>query len=585
MLARTTRDPDRLHQLFVSVSSDLSYAQTFYPNRSVRRYLNNLTQKVFDTLSTKGSRFYFRDLLHFFSKVLPQEVYRSRMAFRVSLWVFVISVLVGALSSAHNDHFARVILGDTYVDMTEANINHGDPMAVYKDEAKVDMFLGITINNIKVAFLAFILGLIGGIGTIIVLVSNGIMLGAFQYFFFSKGLFLTSFLTIWIHGTIEISAIIIAGAAGIILGNGLLFPRTYKRLQSLQTAARSALIIVLGTMPLFVLAGILEAFVTRQTAMPDSIKWAIILLSLTLIIVMWVILPRRVGASSTIHHEPPSASFSLEDMTAKKYRSHGENFILSFIQLQASFGSYLRHVLIPSLLLLAILNWYHFSFYTGFSYELDQDTLPFFTFTYAGVSNFIFGWVTLSMANMFIAQISRKKAFGYSWSSIKENLLTVLLTLTCLFPFYFLNFWIGCALLFILSIQFVFIAATVDAETTYVDFSRLEETYVFCLVHYFKFVAPLLMIFLLYELLWFLFSSGLAMFIKDFFSWHDLFGDRLLDALYIDHLLAFIVLMLMLPFAGFLLINEYESIRCRVEARDLRAKFRKFGQSKKIMEG
>ena len=62
-------------------------------------------------------------------------------------------------------------------------------MAVYKDDDQIDMFFAITYNNMRVALLAFVLGLIGSIGTVFVLISNGIMLGAFQYFFYSKGLF------------------------------------------------------------------------------------------------------------------------------------------------------------------------------------------------------------------------------------------------------------------------------------------------------------------------------------------------------------------------------------------------------------
>ena len=77
--------------------------------------------------------------------------------------------------------------------MTEENIEKGDPMAVYKDERKLGMFFGITTNNIRVSFLAFVLGFFGSVGTIIVLLQNGIMLGSFQYFFYSKGLFWTSF--------------------------------------------------------------------------------------------------------------------------------------------------------------------------------------------------------------------------------------------------------------------------------------------------------------------------------------------------------------------------------------------------------
>ena len=73
----------------------------------------------------------------------------------------------------------------------------------------MNMFLGITINNIRVSLMAFVLGIFLGIGTLFLIMRNAIMLGAFQYFFYDKGVLWESVRTIWIHGTIEISVIII----------------------------------------------------------------------------------------------------------------------------------------------------------------------------------------------------------------------------------------------------------------------------------------------------------------------------------------------------------------------------------------
>ena len=73
-----------------------------------------------------------------------------------------------------------------------------------------------------------------------------------------KGLFVESFLTIWIHGTLEISAIIIAGAAGLTMGKGLVFPGTFRRIQAFQRSARRGLKIMVGIFPIFVVAGFIE---------------------------------------------------------------------------------------------------------------------------------------------------------------------------------------------------------------------------------------------------------------------------------------------------------------------------------------
>jgi uncharacterized membrane protein SpoIIM required for sporulation len=165
-------------------------------------------------------------------------------------------------------------------------------MAVYKGHGEAEMFLLITSNNIKVAFMAFVLGVFFSIGTFWILFQNGVMLGAFQYFFYKQGLLLTSVLTIWIHGTLEISAIVIAGCAGFVMGNGLLFPETYSRLHSFKQGARQGLKIAVGLVPIFITAGFLESFVTRHTEMPVWLSLLLILSSATFILYYFILYPR-----------------------------------------------------------------------------------------------------------------------------------------------------------------------------------------------------------------------------------------------------------------------------------------------------
>jgi len=135
------------------------------------------------------------------------------------------------------------------------------------------------------------MGIASSFGTGYILFQNGIMLGAFQYFFHTHDLLLTSALSIWIHGTLEISAIIIAGAAGIIMGNSILFPGTYSRLDSFKHGARKGLKLIIGLVPIFIVAGFLEGVVTRQTQWPSYLKLFIIILSALFIIFYFVIYP------------------------------------------------------------------------------------------------------------------------------------------------------------------------------------------------------------------------------------------------------------------------------------------------------
>ena len=217
----------------------------------------------------------------------------------ISFLVFVFFCLVGAFSAANDGDFVRSILGDGYINMTLDNIEKGDPMAVYKEMGEFNMFLGITINNIKVALFAFALGIFLGVGTLWVLLRNGLMLGSFQYFFHDKGLLWESARTIWIHGTIEISVIIIAGCAGLVMANGILFPGTFKRLESFKRGVKNGLKIVISTIPFFIVAGFLEGFVTRHTEMSDWLAITIILGSLGLILFYYVIYPYQLNKKKT----------------------------------------------------------------------------------------------------------------------------------------------------------------------------------------------------------------------------------------------------------------------------------------------
>lgn len=290
MLKFKQNDPNKLSKLFIQITDDLSYSRTFYPNRSVRVYLNNLAQQIFYSIykSKKTKR---GGLFTFWTEELPQLMYHARKELLLSFLVFMAAMLIGAFSTIMDPEFPRVILGDSYVEMTIENIQRGDPMAVYKQRNEIDMSFSITYNNLRVGFMSFISGLFAGIGTIGVLIYNGIMVGAFQYFFYEQGELRESFLTIWIHGTLEISTIILAGCAGLTLGKGLVFPGTYSRIQSLQRYGLRALKIMIGIVPVIIAAGFIEGFVTRYTNAPDILRLGIILASLSFILLYFVWYP------------------------------------------------------------------------------------------------------------------------------------------------------------------------------------------------------------------------------------------------------------------------------------------------------
>ncbi|TGD78875.1 stage II sporulation protein M [Hymenobacter wooponensis] len=282
--------PDELAQRFIELTDDLSYARTFYPNSTTTAYLNGLASKLHQALyknkTEDTSRF-----SRFWRLELPLLVVRHRGVLLGTVLFFLLCTAIGALSAALDDTFVRVVLGDRYVNQTLANIQKGDPMAIYKGTDETLMFLQITLNNVKVSLLAFAGGITGGLLTGYMLFQNGVMLGSFQEFFHQKGVLLPSVLTIWIHGTLEISAIVLAGGAGLIMARSLLFPGTYSRRDALRLGARDGMKLVLGLVPIFIVAGFLEGFVTRHTEMPMWASLTIIGISASFILGYFVVYP------------------------------------------------------------------------------------------------------------------------------------------------------------------------------------------------------------------------------------------------------------------------------------------------------
>jgi len=205
------------------------------------------------------------------------------------------------LSAKYDENFVRLILGDSYIDMTNANIAKGDPFGVYKSTGEFLMFAQIASNNIYVAFLNFVSGIIFSVGSVYFLFRNGLMLGAFQYYFCSKGLGTASLLVIWIHGTIEISSFIIAGAAGLVMGNSFLFPKTYNRIVSLKQGAKDGTKMTLGLVPLFLIAAFVESFVTRHTEMPVWLSLSILIASFLFIIWYVIIYPNQLYKNKQLY--------------------------------------------------------------------------------------------------------------------------------------------------------------------------------------------------------------------------------------------------------------------------------------------
>ena len=288
-----TKSADHLAELYIELNNDLAYSQSCYPGTKTTLYLNDLSisahNKIYKNQKEKQSR-----IITFWKVEIPEVFSYHLKELTAAFVIFFIFCGIGIISQLNDASFARYILGDNYVNMTLTNIDKGDPLAVYKSHTQLDMFFAITFNNIRVSFINFILGVFTVFGTGYVMLKNGVMVGTFITFFADYDLLSEAMLVIFIHGALELSAITISGAAGFVLGNSFILPGTFKRSESFKKGVRDGLKMLISLVPVFVLAGALESFVTRYTDMPISLSLFIIIGSFVFIIWYYIILPLRI---------------------------------------------------------------------------------------------------------------------------------------------------------------------------------------------------------------------------------------------------------------------------------------------------
>ncbi len=296
-----THTADYLAELYVELNNDLAYAQSCYPNTKTTMYLNDLSIKAHNTIY-KNQKEHRRRFITFWTREVPQIFSYRLKELTASIFIFFLFCVIGAVSQNNDDSFARFILGDNYVNMTLDNINKEDPLAVYKSHTQLDMFFAITFNNIRVSFINFIFGIFTVFGTGYIMLKNGIMVGAFITFFADYNLLSEAMLVIFIHGALELSAITISGAAGFVLGNSFIFPGTLKRTTSFKLGVKDGIKMLFSLIPVFIVAGFLESFVTRYTDMPLFLSLFIIIGSFTFIIIYYIILPYNIYRKRTHTH-------------------------------------------------------------------------------------------------------------------------------------------------------------------------------------------------------------------------------------------------------------------------------------------
>lgn len=291
-LSLDTASPDHIADTYLEVSADLAFAQTHYPDSELVTLLNGIALKLHNGIyGRKQQR--LRRIYNFWMHEIPVEVWRHRRFMYLSIILFILSSILGAVSTVADPEFAEDFLGNSYVRHTLKNIAEGNPMGVYCQESSSDMFIAITLNNIAVSFYVFIGAMLTSFYVAYQLIRNGIMMGVFFAFCQQHGVLSDCLMSVWQHGVFEITAIIVAGGAALCLGSGWLFPGSLPRLTSFRLAAHNSVKIIVGLVPFFIVAGFIESYLTRHSEAPFPLRLGFIIFCLAIVILYFIYLPYR----------------------------------------------------------------------------------------------------------------------------------------------------------------------------------------------------------------------------------------------------------------------------------------------------
>jgi len=277
---------------FVQLVDDLAYAKTFYPSSRVTRLINSLASRIYLRIYQNRKEESSR-LARFWRYDVPLTIARHYKILLFSLFLFVLFYLLGFLSAMYDPGFTREILGNSYVDLTEKHIREGNPFGIYQYGNAILAWFYIMMNNVMVSLLYFVGGLVAGIYSLKGLVQTAMMVGVFNYMFAAKGLGADFFLAVMLHGLLELTSIVVACGAGMVMGTSYFFPGTIGRLQAFKNGVKDGVKIVIGVVPVFALAAFFEGCITGFYKMPLVLNIILLLFSASLIAWYFVIYPYR----------------------------------------------------------------------------------------------------------------------------------------------------------------------------------------------------------------------------------------------------------------------------------------------------
>ena len=243
--------------LYRQTAADLAAIREDPSSVHFARYLNQLMARAHNIIYT-GHRASPWAIPLFFYRDYPVAFRRNVKHCAAALVVFLVGVMTGAVLTLQDSDFQTEVLGPHMVQTIQRREMWTHSILSVKPTASSS----IMTNNMSVSFMTFATGITAGLGTLYMLFFNGLLMGVIGVACWLAGMSLKLWSFVVPHGVLELPAIFIAGGAGLKMAHGLLFPGVLPRKESLAHAGREGTMLVVGTVPLLVIAGIIEAFVS-----------------------------------------------------------------------------------------------------------------------------------------------------------------------------------------------------------------------------------------------------------------------------------------------------------------------------------
>jgi uncharacterized membrane protein SpoIIM required for sporulation len=268
LAALTARELRETGLLYRQVAADLATVREDPRNQPVAEYLNRLLGGAHNLIYL-GRRSSPSGIWEFYRSGFPRS-FRATLPYTVAAFVlFLLGALIGLLAELGNPAFQRFFLGHEMADtiarrqMWTHSIVSIQPLAAS----------GIMRNNLTVSLTAFALGF-SIAGTVLLMVFNGLLIGVIGAACWQAGMSRDLWSFVAPHGVLELPAIFLAGGAGLMIARGMLFPGLLSRRESLQFYGGEGVRLALGTLPLLVVAGLIEAFFSPSAA-PANVKFMV----------------------------------------------------------------------------------------------------------------------------------------------------------------------------------------------------------------------------------------------------------------------------------------------------------------------